>query len=73
MTAILPETTVGLAHTLADLPDATPDVQAVIGAGLIRALGLTGPDPDYIESIETGLTESYADYCTRMQASERSA
>lgn len=58
MTAVLPERAT------------VPDVQAVIGAGLIRALGLTGPDPDYIESIETGLTESFPAYCNRLDELE---
>lgn len=58
MTAVLPERAT------------VPDVQAVIGAGLIRALGLTGPDPEFVESIESGLTESYTAYCTRLDELE---
>ncbi|GGX49351.1 hypothetical protein GCM10010341_83770 [Streptomyces noursei] len=31
---------------------------------------MTEPDLDYVESIASGLTESYEDYCKRLAAKE---
>lgn len=67
MTAVLPEKPAVLANTLADLPDATPQVREAIGAGLLRALGLTAPESDYEASVRLGLTEGFAAYDARMK------
>lgn len=62
MTAILPEQ-----------PAVLADVQAAIGAGLIRTLHLPrhqapewATDPDFIASVEAGHTETFEAYCARI-------
>lgn len=52
--------------TILDLPPMPGDAAPVILPGLIRALGLT----DYEQSIESGLTESFEDYCERISKAE---
>lgn len=73
MTALLPEKPAVMAHTLADLPDAPPQVRAAIGAGLLRALGLTSaPESDFEQSVRLGLTEGFTAYDTRItEAAQR--
>lgn len=57
MTALTPEP-----NPFLDLP-AMPDTAApLIMPGLLHSLGLT----DYQKSIDSGLTESFEDYCTRI-------
>lgn len=58
MTAVLPE------------QSTVPEVQVVVGGDLIRSLDLTLPDPAFVESITSKLTESYADFDARMTAKE---
>lgn len=73
MTAVLPEKPAVLANTLADLPDAPPQVREAIGAGLLRALGLTSvPESDFEQSVRLALTESFAAYDARLaEAAQR--
>jgi hypothetical protein len=71
VTAILPEQPAVLAAALPNLAAQHPDVQAAIGARLIRALGLSQPNPDYEASLATGLTETFEAYCARISKETR--
>ena len=51
-----------------DLPPMPTDAEPVKVPGLLNWLGREpGPvDPDFKASIDSGLTESFEDYCTRI-------
>ncbi|WP_405964778.1 hypothetical protein OG713_34580 [Streptomyces sp. NBC_00723] len=56
------------------LPPMPTDAEPVIVPGLLTGLGITrrAVDRDFQASLDSGLTESFEDYCTRISAKEAS-